>query len=235
MTQPATLGVLVVDDDFRVAAIHCRFVERTEGFEVVASVRSGAEALEAVTELRPDLVLLDVHLPDLSGLEVLRRLRASADPGVAEVGVIVITAAREADTVRAALHRGAAGYLVKPFEAEDLSSRLADFRLTREVLAGSPDVASVDQAAIDAVFGRVGPVRREADLPKGLSAETGQTVLAAVPPDGDVSAAEAAETLGMSRVTARRYLEHFVESGRLEVRLRYGRAGRPQRRYARAG
>jgi response regulator of citrate/malate metabolism len=228
------LGVLVVDDDFRVAAIHARFVERTGGFEVLASVRTGAEALDAAAALRPDLVLLDVHLPDLSGVEVLRRLRADDDPAVAGVGVLVITAAREADTVRSALHGGAVGYLVKPFEEHDLAERLRDFAASRRVLVGTPDEAgAVDQAAIDAAFGRTTAARREPELAKGLSAETGQTVLQAVPADADVSAAECADAVGMSRVSARRYLEHYAEAGLLEVRLRYGRAGRPQRRYAR--
>ncbi|WP_299052262.1 response regulator [uncultured Nocardioides sp.] len=226
------VGVLVVDDDFRVAAIHARFVERAPGFAVLATVRSGAEALEAVEQLHPDLVLLDVHLPDLSGVEVLRRLRAHADPAVSAVGVIMITAAREADTVRAALHQGAAAYLVKPFEAPDLLERLQEFADTHRVLAeGAEQVGG--QADIDAVFGRGASVRRDPPLPKGLSAESAQTVLESVPVGAEVSAVECADAVGMSRVSARRYLEHFVDVGRFEVRLRYGRAGRPQRIYVR--
>ncbi|MFY0406014.1 response regulator [Solicola sp. PLA-1-18] len=217
--------VVVVEDDFMVAAIHARFVARVPDHEVVASVRTGTEALEAVASLEPDVVLLDVHLPDMSGVEVLRRLRASGS--TAEV--VVVTAAREADTVRAALHGGAAAYLIKPFEFEDLASRLGELARRREALASGP----TDQGAVDALFGAAPAGRASAaEPPKGLSTETQDLVVAALREHGDLSAAECGEHVGLSRVSARRYLEHLVTSGRAQVRLRYGRTGRPERRYS---
>ncbi|MEI5674895.1 MULTISPECIES: response regulator [unclassified Nocardioides] len=217
------LRVLVVDDDFMVASIHTRFVDRTDGFTVVGQAATGTTALAEVERLAPDLVLLDVHLPDLSGIEVLRRLRGGGN----DVGVIVVTAAREADTVRAAAASGAAHYLVKPFEYDDLVARLLAFRQSHRALAGG---AVPDQDDIDAVFAPVG--RSRVALPKGLSAETAALVLAALD-EGELSAAEAAERVGVSRVSARRYLEHFVADGRAAVRLQYGGGGRPERRYRR--
>lgn len=215
------LRVLVVDDDFMVASIHTRFVERTPGFAVVGQAATGETALAEIDRLRPDLVLLDVHLPDVSGIEVLRRLRAAGD----DVGVVVVTAAREADTVRAAAAGGAAHYLVKPFEYDDLVARLEAFRQSHRALTGS---TTPDQDDIDAVFSPVG--RTRAPLPKGLSAETAGLVLDALAA-GELSAAECAERVGVSRVSARRYLEHFVTTGRAAVRLQYGGGGRPERRY----
>jgi response regulator of citrate/malate metabolism len=222
------ITVLVVDDDFMVANIHERFVARTEGFEVVGSARTGAEALALATELDPDLVLLDVHLPDMSGLDVLAALRAGGN----EVGVVMVTAERGADAVRAALHGGAMQYLVNPFEYEDLAARQRTVGATIGALASG----EADQAAIDAAFGRP-PTRMAAastSLPKGLSPETADLVLAALRASGELSAAEAGDQVGLSRVSARRYLEHFVGIGVAEVRLQYGAAGRPERRY-RAG
>lgn len=218
------LDVLVVDDDFMVASIHTRFVERVDGFRVVGQAATGVAALAEVERLRPDLVLLDVHLPDVSGIEVLRRLRRAGD----DVGVIMVTAAREADTVRAAAAGGAAHYLVKPFDHDALVSRLLAFRATHDRLAGVTTAAQTD---IDAVFA---PMSRRAELPKGLSRETADAVLAVLTEPGaapEVSASEAGERLGVSRVSARRYLEHFVATGQADVRLRYGGAGRPERRY----
>jgi response regulator of citrate/malate metabolism len=218
------IDVLVVDDDFMVAGIHSRFVERLDGFRVVGSVGTGGAALAAVETDPPDVLLLDVHLPDISGLEVLRRIRAAGH----DVDVVVITAAREADSVRAALHGGVAHYLVKPFEFDDLRVRLQQLREQRQRIGAT---AVADQVTIDALFG--GPdTRSEHALPKGLSAETGRLVLACL--DGcaqDVSATECAEAVGVSRVSARRYLEHYVDTGAASVRLRYGQAGRPERRY----
>lgn len=108
--------VLVVDDDFMVAEIHRRFVDKTPGFTTVGVARTAAEALESVRTAHPDLVLLDVYLPDMSGLDVLQQLRAEGNA----VGVIMITAAREIDTVSRALHGGASDYLVKPFDYTQL-------------------------------------------------------------------------------------------------------------------
>ncbi|GAA1502358.1 response regulator [Nocardioides humi] len=228
-----SLRVLVVDDDFMVARIHGRFVERTDGFEVAGTARTGAEALELAAALQPDLVLLDVHLPDLSGLEVLERLRG----GGRDVAVVMVTAERGAAAVRAALHGGAMQYLVKPFEYDDLADRLRRVAATLATLTGpGGDRAEeadpeVDQATIDRAFGAGRPVDVPASLPKGLSPETADLVLDAARAAGEISASETAEALGLSRVTARRYLEHFVDTGTAEVRLRYGGTGRPERRY----
>ena len=222
------IRVLVVDDDFMVARIHTAFVERTEGFEVVGAARTGAEALDLVAELSPDLVLLDVHLPDISGLEVLERLRAQGR-GVA---VVMVTAERGAAAVRSALHGGAMQYLVKPFEYDDLAERLRRVAAALASLPAGDAEEHVDQAAIDQAFGTGrATVDVPPPLPKGLSPETAELVLAAARAAEEISASEAAEAVGLSRVTARRYLEHFVDTGAAEVRLRYGGTGRPERRY----
>jgi response regulator of citrate/malate metabolism len=214
--------VLVVDDDFMVAEIHRRFVEQVDGFHAVGVARTGAEALTAVSDLNPDLVLLDVYLPDMTGLKVLQELRFSGNG----VGVIMITAARELDTVSAALDGGAADYLIKPFEFPQLRTKLEAFAARAAALAAEQHV---DQTVVDKLFGNnatpTGPA-----LPKGLGAETGKVVLEAVRDAGEVSAAECAEVVGISRVSARRYLEHYLSVGTLELRLQYG-AGRPERRY----
>ncbi len=214
--------VLIVDDDFMVAEIHRRFVERIDGFRPVGVARTGAEALGSAAQLQPDLMLLDVYLPDMSGLAVLHRLRAEGN----RVGVIMITAARELDTVRGALDGGAADYLIKPFEFEQLRAKLGAFAARADALAAD---GGADQSMIDALFSGAAPAPA-AVLPKGLGAETGQLVLDAVRTADEVSAAECADLVGISRVSARRYLEHYLSTGLLELRLQYG-AGRPERRY----
>ncbi len=215
--------VLVVDDDFMVAEIHRRFVEQVDGFRAVGVARTGAEALTAARELQPQLILLDVYLPDMTGLEVLQRLRSDGD----RVGVIMITAARELDTVSGALDGGAADYLIKPFEFDQLKAKLEAFAARADALESAD---GVDQSLIDSLFGGPGAPSPQEVLPKGLGAETGRLVLDAVSDAGEVSAAECAERVGISRVSARRYLEHYLGTGALEIRLQYG-VGRPERRY----
>ncbi|TYL50185.1 response regulator [Nocardioides sp. BGMRC 2183] len=212
-----------------VARIHARFVERTDGFEVVGSVHTGADALDRVAAGDVDVVLLDVHLPDLSGLDVLARLRG----GGHRCAVVMVTAERGADAVAAALHGGAQQYLVKPFTYDDLADRLRRVAANLAALAGpgADGDGEVDQATIDAAFGGAAPRAVPARLPKGLSPETAELVLGALRESGEASASEVAEAVGMSRVTARRYLEHFVDAGAAQVRLQYGSTGRPERRY----
>lgn len=110
--DPLPIRTVVVDDDFMVARLHSSTVTRLDGFEVVGVASTGAQALAVVKDKRPDLVLLDVYLPDLTGLEVLRRLRGLG----ADCDVIVISAARDLDSLRQAMQSGVYQYLVKPFE-----------------------------------------------------------------------------------------------------------------------
>lgn len=218
------IEVLVVDDDFMVARIHTGFVERTPGFTVTGVAKTGAEALESAARLQPDLVLLDVYLPDVSGLDLLADLREAAP----EVDVLVISAAREAETVRRALRGGIVHYLMKPFSYDDLRVRLEHYQQAYAAFEGT----HTDQADIDRVF-NITPASRP--LPKGFSAETlklVEEILRGQEAGSDLSAAEAASLLGISRVSARRYLEHLTDKGRAEVRLQYGEVGRPERRYS---
>ncbi|QNG36396.1 response regulator [Geodermatophilus sp. Leaf369] len=221
-----SVRVLVVDDDPMVAAVNRGFVGRVDGFTVVGVAATGQDALDRVDLGGVDLVLLDVHLPDLVGTEVLRRLRESSP----DVDVLMVTAAREVDTVQAAVRGGAVSYLLKPFTAEDLRVRLLHYREVREHLSS---VGAAEQSDVDRAF--TGP--REAQLarglPKGLSRETAQRVEQVLRAAGEpgLSASECAEALGASRVSARRYLEHHLSTGQAVVHLRYGTTGRPERRY----
>ena len=219
------IRVLVVDDDFMVARVHRGFVERVDGFEVVGVAHTGAEALRLADELEPDLVLLDLYLPDVFGLDVLGRLRAA---GV-QADVIVITAAKEVDSVRGALRQGVSDYVLKPFGFADLRQRLERYAAQR-VLLHAGEVRGQDD--IDRVLARRPGSAQAGPLPKGMSPETAQLVETVLRECADtLSATEAAEQVGISRVSARRYLEHFVTEGRAEVSLRYGTTGRPERRY----
>ncbi|GAA2018432.1 response regulator [Terrabacter terrae] len=219
------IRVLVVDDDFMVARIHRGFVERVDGFEVVGTAPTGDEALTLVGSLQPDLVLLDLYLPDAFGLDVVTRLRAAGHT----CDVLVITAAKEADAVRGAVRQGVVGYLLKPFTFADLEQRLQTYAAERARDLGD----ELTQEQIDAAFGSPTVGRAAvALLPKGLSTETAEAVGTALREAPDtLSATECAEAVGISRVSARRYLEYFVASGRADVTLRYGSTGRPERRY----
>jgi response regulator of citrate/malate metabolism len=219
------IRVLVVDDDFMVARIHRGFVEQVPGFTVVGVSSTGSQALDAVRTSRPDLVLLDIHLPDVNGLALLPRLR-EVHP---DLDAIVISAAREADTVRQALRGGIVHYLLKPFSREDLRESLLHYERSYRRL-DAEDTA--EQQDVNRVFRRPGGTATDDRLPKKLSPETADLVERTLREAGrDLSATECAEAVGLARVSVRRYLEHFVTAGQAQVRLRYGGVGRPERRY----
>jgi response regulator of citrate/malate metabolism len=224
----AQIAVLVVDDDFRVAALHAEFVNRIEGFTVVGTVHTGSAAVEAAASRHPDLVLLDLYLPDEDGLTVLSRLREGEGP---HPDVIAITAARDLPSIRAAMQRGVVHYLVKPFPFRTLADRLNAYRALWTQTRSSADVGQED---VDRLFGLMRPNDLTSQLPKGHSEPTMALVQAAFgSSQPDWSAAEIAEHVGVSRATAQRYLSLLVRAGTLELHLRYGSAGRPEHRYRR--
>ena len=213
------LRVLVVDDVPAVADLHARFVDAHPRCTVVGTRASGAEAVTAVRALEPDLLLLDVYMPGLSGIDVLRRLRA--DSRIRQPDVIAVTAARDVETVRDARMMGARHYLVKPFTALELHERINDVLRDRSSLVEA--ARTLDQRGVDAVM-------RPADrrpVPKGLSPETLALVATALDRLGESSAGAVAVSTGLSRVSCRRYLEHLADSGVVERTLDYNTAGRP--------
>lgn len=220
------MRTLVVDDDFRVADLHRRYVERVDGFEACGTALTGRQALEQVEALHPDLVLLDVYLPDLSGLEVARAIRQRTGR---QPDLLFVTAARNVDTVREAMRGGALHYLVKPFSFATFRDKLVG---CREWAARLQATTEADQEAVDSLYGLLRPASSHADLPKGLARPTLALIARVVEEfDGDASAAEVAARSGVSRGTARRYLEHLCHVGRVELRPRYGTSGRPEHRF----
>ncbi len=220
-----TLAVLVVEDEPIVAEAHTAYVGRVAGFAVVATVHSGREALKVLATGGTDLVLLDMNLPDGHGLDVVRSMRAQ---GI-RADVIAVTSARDLDVVRAAVSLGVVQYLLKPFVFASLRDRLeayADYR-RRTVDQG----AVATQGDVDQVFAEL-RAGSASSLPKGFSEDLWGRVLETVRgADQAMSANEVAVRLGVSRVTARRYLEHLADSAMAVRRSRHAGAGRPELEY----
>lgn len=220
--MPEPISVVIVEDDFRVASIHEGFVEHAGGFDVVGTAQSCAAALEVIATVKPQLVLLDVYLPDGQGTNLLSQLRTGHS-----VDCFVLTAARDVGTVKRCLDLGALHYLIKPFTKDELVGRLREYRRWRTSIAAGDDL---EQSAVDQIFHGVG--RPSPNLPKGLSSETMELVVSALTDADDALAAEdVAQLTGISRVSVRRYLRHLADSGDAVIIQDFGTPGRPRHRF----
>lgn len=217
------IKILIVEDDPAIAEIHRRFVQRLAGFEVLGVALTLFDAREQIGILRPDLVLLDVWLPDGEGFSLLRELRQAG----AGLDVILLTAAREASALQEAMRLGVVDFILKPVVFERLRDTLGNYAESRAALAA---LADIDQQAVDALLGTPLQQVAAAGLPKGIDALTLQRVLAALTGVG-ASAEEIGNRVGVSRTTARRYLEFLVGQQLASPELEYGTVGRPERRY----
>ncbi|MBV9170808.1 MAG: response regulator [Chloroflexi bacterium] len=219
-----TVRTVIVDDDFLVAKVHGAYTERVAGFEVVGVAHSGHEALEVVERVSPDLLVLDIHLPDMSGLEVLQELRHRRSA----VDAIVVTAAKDVDSLRTAMAAGALRYIVKPFNFDRFRDALQSYQ---RFIGRRAALEAVEQDDVDRLYASMA-APPDQSLPKNLHRPTLDLVVSCLHEESEsLSALDVADRTGLSRATARRYLEYLEACGRAVMQLRYGAAGRPEHRY----
>jgi len=220
--------ILIVEDDPLVLELHRQFVSTMEGFTVAGTATGGSQALEFLENNPVDCLLLDIFMPDFDGLELLKRMRERA----VDTDVIIISAANEGDKVKEALRLGAFGYLLKPFRYERLRSMLCALKEHQGEIRRKKVVGS--QEDIDRAFD---PGLKAADTrlsyPKGIQENTLDLVTAALKSMGKPSsAAEVAESSGISRVTVQRYINFLKRTGRILEEVEYQKTGRPLKRYS---
>lgn len=226
------LHVLIIEDDFRVAEINRQLVEQVAGYQVTGVAKTGDEAMDLLTNSQelPDLILLDVFIPDRRGLEMLREIRGNFHT----IDVIMLSAAKEAATIEEALRCGSFDYLIKPVDFSRLEQSLLRYSKQKAFLASRQELEQTD---IDRLIG-IEPIAVlseavDGELPKGIDQLTlvgVMEILQSSTPTG-INAMETGKAVGVSRSTARRYLEHLVSIGEAKAQLNYGEIGRPERRY----
>ncbi|MDA8335151.1 MAG: response regulator [Peptococcaceae bacterium] len=216
--------VLIVEDDPMVAEINRQFVRAVPGFTPLGVAATGQEAVRLTAGERPDLVLLDVYLPDKSGLAVLQEIRQNGLPA----DIILITAAQDVETIQNAFRYGAIDYIIKPFKFSRLKSALLAYAALRESFHRH---SLLSQDALDQLALNKARLPGE-ELPKGLHEVTlKQVMLYLIKQNRPLSAEEVAQATGLARVTARRYLDYLEKSGQVKLEMRYGSVGRPVNRY----
>ncbi|MGO2861475.1 MAG: response regulator [Brevibacterium sp.] len=234
-TPESSIGVLVVEDEAVAARAHSKYIERIDGYHIAGVAKNATQAMAALTGkiygLDPDgihLVLLDMNLPDGHGIQVCRAIRGQR----VDVDIIAVTAARDMQIVQQALSYGVAQYIIKPFTFPVFKSKLEAYSSFRDSLGAGADggEGEVTQNEVDTAIAAL-RTHTVTATPKGVPDAVQDEVRSILGSNPGQSAAEVAEGLGVSRVTARRYLEAMADAGILDRRPRYGAAGRPVLEY----
>lgn len=217
------LTVLIVEDDPMVLELNKSFLSNIQGFEYIGEATTGKEAYEKVQQLKPNLILLDMFLPDISGIDLFLRLRNER----ISVDVILITAARDAPTVQEAVRLGAFDYLIKPFRFERFQRALQDYFIH---IKKQPTNGLYAQQEIDYIFGHK---EDGISLPKGLNEITMNQIIEGLREvNMPITSEQLAQHVGIARVTARKYLDFLANKGKATIDLKYGTVGRPTKYYS---
>ncbi|MEK3989746.1 response regulator [Robertmurraya sp. FSL R5-0851] len=226
------IEVLIVEDDRRIAEIQQRYIEQIQGFQVVGIAASYIEARTLIDILKPDLLLLDVYFPDMNGLDLLKETKQLEK----HTDVIMITATKELDKVQEAISIGVFDYMIKPVVFDRFKQALQRYQdFHNKLLLLGKENTLITQQEVDSLLRKEVEVTSNNDrsyLPKGIDPLTLEKVLEVLGKVGvGLTAESVAKEIGVSRTTARRYLEHLVSVERIEADLAYGTVGRPERVY----
>ncbi len=218
------INVLIVEDDPMVAELNRRYLEQIDGFQLVASVRSATEALLLLEQQAVDLILLDIAMPGMTGVEFLHSIRSLGR----EVDVIVVSAASDMATIKKVLRNGVIDYLIKPFEFDRLNSALSEYR-SQALFTRNREV--LNQEELDRRV--LGKEQAEAvELAKGLGRNTLRAVWEAVRMERQpFTTEEMAQKVGVTRVSMRKYLDFLKQIDVLSMEVVYGNVGRPVYKY----
>lgn len=221
------IEVLIIEDDSRIADIHRRFIDKIEGFVVIGSAHTGAEAKDWVSAMKPDLVLLDVYLPDMMGTELMTFIHSDSP----ESDIIFITAAADVSVVKQAFRGGVIDYILKPLTFDRFQESLLAYREKRNMLANT---GNLQEESIQMLWHHSKPlhIADSAMPPKGIDPITMEKVMLHLTHQTKgITAEKLGVESGLSRSTARRYLEFLVSESKATAELIYGTIGRPERRY----
>jgi two-component system, CitB family, response regulator DctR len=220
------LKVILIEDDPMVREVHRQFIDRIEGFSIIGIASNGMEGLRLVKEFRPDLAIIDIYMPYMGGLEMLNELRSEDY----SVDVIAITAASDIETIHRVLQQGAVDYIMKPFTFDRIKKALDNYKNYRMKLG---EKKALVQEELDQILFIDNKEESEKEtLPKGLNMNTLTKITKYISLQKEpVSSEEVAESIGMARVTARRYLDYLEKEGKVKIHIHYGGVGRPVNRY----
>ena len=226
-----TYKVLIVEDDPMVAMINEQYVKQNKNFTVSSICRNGDEALSFLDDNAVDLIVLDVFMPVMDGVETLKAIRERK----VSSEVIMVTAANDTQTLERTMHLGVLDYLIKPFTMERFSIALEKFMSQSKTLKEN---TILDQKSIDLLMSSKQESKqflREAEYPKGINRKTLSTIMNFFDENtGWQTVDMIADKLKISIVTIRHYMNYLVEKRIVSEDINYETGGRPSMLYRKA-
>jgi response regulator of citrate/malate metabolism len=221
------LKVVIIEDDPMVLELHRQYVGKMPEYKLIGCAQSGEEGQQLLNELKPELAIVDIYMPGINGLQLLKYIRGSD----LNTDVILVTAAHDTESIQQGIQYGAMDYIIKPFTYQRLRKSLLNYLRYYDKLHSANRMS---QKEVDML--KAGGIREEEaysnDLPKGLQQSTLDLILNALKDkDGYFSILEVSDALGISRVTVRRYVNYLKEIGWLKEMLSYGPVGRPSQKF----
>lgn len=225
----AQIQVVIVEDDPMVLELHRQFINKIKDFQLVGVAQDGKEGIKAISLLKPQLVILDIYMPEADGIEVLKEVRKLG----LNTDVILVTAAHNSEMIQLGMQYGAVDYIIKPFTFQRFKKAMLGYSKYIKKIKESNNFT---QEEIDYLRERTAEVPVERNLPKGLDNRTLAEVVSAIKTrQGQFTVSDIAAMMGISCVTARRYLNFLHEDGWLKSVLSYGPVGRPLHKYSIVG
>lgn len=220
---------MIVEDDPMVRSINESFLKKISGTELMGSYGSIIEAKTAIINELPDLLLLDIFFPNEQGIEMLKWLRNHNF----QADVIFITADNNVNSIEEAKRFGAFDYLLKPFRFERLQEAISKYIDMKEQLELTK---TLSQREVDHILDHDSSVFEVDTVYPNFDNQSNKTYQMIFQylkdhPLSILTAKEIGEELGISRITARRYLEQMVDEKVVDVKPNYGSIGRPQNHY----
>lgn len=224
--------VYIIEDDPMITRINEKFINKLDNFRVIGSSSSATHAIENIDKLNPDLILLDVFMPGLNGIDLLKQFRA----GNKKYEVMMITAAQDTETISEALQLGVIDYLIKPYEFSRLKKALDSFVAKITLIQDSSILTQNELDKIHFINNKSVESQQafQENLPKGLDKITLNKVHTIIESTKNaLSSKDVAKTMGVSRITTRKYLEYLAQQNIIDIHLQYGSTGRPTKLYNR--
>ena len=226
------IDVLIVEDDARIAQMHSQILRQTNRFNPIGIAETLQMARTMVKVHKPNLIILDNYLPDGTGIDLFREI--IADKISHKIDVVLITASDEIDTVKAAMKLGCFDYLLKPVSYERLQETLNRYLTLHNAMKA---YENLEQRQIDELFNIQLRDKHQQLLPKGIEGITLEKIKRVFSQNIGIkfTVDRLVQETGISKTTARRYLEYCSANGLLTAENEYGKVGRPERVYVKLG